>query len=91
MVKIRLKRIGKKKSAFYRVVVADVRINRDGAYKELIGTYDPINGETKINEELAMKWLGYGAQPTDTVRNILSKKGIMAKFHESKKSNKQSK
>ncbi|QHX35850.1 30S ribosomal protein S16 [Spiroplasma sp. TIUS-1] len=84
MVKLRLRRAGKKRAAFFRIVATDSRVQRDGIYIDLIGTYNPINGETKINEEIALKWLADGAQPTDTVRDILSKHGIMKKFHDSK-------
>ena len=85
-VKMRLKRMGAKKAPFYRVVVADSRSPRDGKFIELIGTYNPLvtPAEIKINEELALEWLSKGAIPTDTVKNILSKAGIMAKYHNSK-------
>jgi len=85
-VKMRLKRMGAKKAPFYRVVVADSRSPRDGKFIELIGTYNPLvtPAEIKINEELALEWLNKGAIPTDTVKNILSKAGIMAKYHNSK-------
>ncbi|QBQ07536.1 30S ribosomal protein S16 [Spiroplasma gladiatoris] len=84
MVKIRLKRAGKKRAAFYRIVAADARVKRDGAYIELVGTYDPINGEVNLKKEVALKWLQQGAQPTDTVRNILSKEGVMKDLHDAK-------
>ena len=85
-VKMRLKRMGAKKAPCYRVVVADSRSPRDGKFIELIGTYNPLvtPAEIKINEELALDWLNKGAIPTDTVKNILSKAGIMAKYHNSK-------
>ena len=85
-VKIRVKRMGSKKSPFYRVVVADSRSPRDGRFIETIGTYNPLlnPAEVSINEELALQWLANGAQPSDTVRNLLSQQGIMKKFHESK-------
>jgi small subunit ribosomal protein S16 len=84
-VKLRLKRIGAKKRPFYRVIVSDSREKRDGNFIELIGTYSPLNeGKYNINEELALKWLKTGAQPTDTVKNIFSEVGIMKKFHEEK-------
>lgn len=85
-VKLRLKRMGSKKRPFYRIVVSDSRNQRDGKFIELIGTYDPIkdNADVKIDEEKAIKWLNNGAIPTDTVRDILSKNGIMKKFHEMK-------
>ena len=85
-VKMRLKRMGAKKAPFYRVVVADSRSPRDGKFIELIGTYNPLTtpAEIKINEELALEWLAKGAIPTDTVKNVLSKAGIMKKYHESK-------
>lgn len=82
-VKIRLKRMGAKKSPFYRVVVADSRSPRDGRFIDQIGTYNPLvtPAEIKINEELAIKWLNNGAIPTDTVKNLFSKAGIMEKYH----------
>jgi len=82
-VKIRLKRMGAKKNPFYRIVVADSRSPRDGRFIETIGTYNPVAepAEIKINEELALKWLQNGAKPSDTVRNLLSKQGILEKFH----------
>ena len=85
-VKIRLKRMGAKKAPFYRVVVAVSRSPRDGKFIENIGTYNPLvtPAEIKINEELALAWLKKGAIPTDTVKNLLSKTGIMKKFHEQK-------
>ena len=85
-VKMRLKRMGAKKAPFYRVVVADSRSPRDGKFIELIGTYNPLvtPAEVNLNEELALDWLAKGAIPTDTVKNILSKAGIMKKFHETK-------
>ena len=83
-VKIRLKRMGAKKAPFYRIVVADSRSPRDGKAIEELGTYNPLNGEIKVDEEKTLVRLSTGAQPTDTVRNILSKAGIMKKFHEQK-------
>ena len=84
-VKLRLTRMGAKKRPSYRIVASDSRQKRDGEYLELVGTYDPIANETKINESVALKWLNNGAQPSDTVRNLLSKEGIMKKFAEEKK------
>ncbi len=86
MVKIRLKRMGAKKQAFYRIVVADVNAKRDGKAIAELGFYDAVKSPAvvKIDEELALKWLSEGAQPTDTVRNLFSNEGIMTKFHESK-------
>ncbi len=86
-VKIRLKRMGAKKKPFYRVVAADSRSPRDGRFIENIGTYNPLNGEINIKEEIAMKWLNNGAIPTDTAKNVLSKAGIMTKFHNEKRGN----
>ena len=82
-VKIRLKRMGAKKRPFYRVIVADSRIPRDGRFIETLGTYNPLTdpAEISIKEEETLSWLSKGAQPTDTVKNILSKAGIMEKFH----------
>ena len=84
-VKLRLTRLGAKKRPTYRIVATDSRRSRDGEYLELIGTYAPIDdSKVRIDEELAMKWLNRGAIPTDTVRNLFSKAGIMKKFAESK-------
>ena len=85
-VKIRLKRMGSKKSPFYRIVVADSRSPRDGRFIETVGTYNPLVEENQVTlkEERVLEWLSKGAQPSDTVRNILSKEGVMKKFHESK-------
>ena len=85
-VKIRLKRMGSKKRPFYRVVVADSRSPRDGRFIETVGTYNPLvePAEVKLNEDSIMAWLNNGAQPSDTVKNLLSNAGIMKKFHEAK-------
>ncbi|RHW36429.1 30S ribosomal protein S16 [Neobacillus notoginsengisoli] len=85
-VKIRLKRMGAKKSPFYRIVVADSRSPRDGRFIESVGTYNPVTAPATvdINEELVLKWLQNGAKPSDTVRNLFSKAGIMEKFHNAK-------
>ncbi|MBZ1506251.1 30S ribosomal protein S16 [Leuconostoc mesenteroides] len=85
-VKIRLKRMGAKKRPFYRVVIADSRSPRDGRFIETVGTYNPISqpAEIKLDEEKILSWLGNGAQPSDTVRNLLSNAGILAKYNESK-------
>lgn len=85
-VKLRLKRMGKKKAPFYRIVAADSRSPRDGRFIETIGTYNPttVPAEVTLDAELAMKWLNNGAQPSDTVRNILSKQGIMKRYHDEK-------
>lgn len=78
MVKIRLKRMGKKRHPIYRIVVADARSPRDGRFIEEIGTYDPNKepSEFKVDEEKAKKWLSNGAQPTDTVARIFKNVGI---------------
>lgn len=85
-VKLRLKRMGAKKRPFYRIVAADSRSPRDGRFIEIVGTYNPIMdpAEIKVNEEIALKWLNNGAIPTDTVRDLFRKQGIMEKFHNSK-------
>ena len=77
-VKIRLKRMGAKKSPFYRIVVADERAPRDGRFIEEIGTYDPNTDPStfKVNEELAKKWLQNGAQPTEQVAKLFKVAGI---------------
>ena len=89
-VKLRLKRGGSKQKPFYRIVAADARSPRDGRFIDTVGTYNPIpaNYEVTIDEEKALYWLSQGAQPTDTVRSLLSQKGIMAKYAESKKEGK---
>jgi len=85
-VRIRLKRIGAKKAPFYRLVVADSRSPRDGRIIEEIGTYNPLTvpAQVNIDEEKALQWLQTGAKPSDTVRNLLSKAGILKKAHELK-------
>ncbi len=87
-VKIRLKRMGAKQNPFYRIVVADSRYPRDGRFIENIGYYNPSTkpAEVKIDSEAALKWLSNGAQPSDTVRNLLSEAGVLKAFHESKNS-----
>ena len=79
MVKIRLKRMGMKKAPSYRVVVADSRYPRDGRFIDEIGYYNPMTNpaEVKIDAEKAQKWIKNGAQPTDTVRALLKKSGII--------------
>ncbi len=88
MVRIRLRRVGAKNKPIYRVVVADARAPRDGAFIEVIGYYNPLtNPETVfIDEEKALKWLKCGAQPSDTVLSLLTKLGIMSKFSSAKAS-----
>ena len=78
--------MGSKGKPYYRVVAADSRSPRDGRIIETVGNYNPTTNpaEVHIDAELAMKWLRNGAQPTDTVRSILSKEGIMKRFHEEK-------
>lgn len=85
-VKIRLTRMGSKKKPFYRINVADSRSPRDGRFIETVGTYNPLVEENQITvkEDRVLEWLANGAQPSDTVRNILSKAGVMKKFHEQK-------
>lgn len=87
-VRIRLKRMGQKKAPFYRVVVSDSRSPRDGRFIEEIGTYNPVTQPAQVNidEEKAIKWLQNGAQPSDTVRNLFSKQGILSKVHNLKHS-----
>ena len=78
-VKIRLKRLGAKKAPFYRVIVADSRSPRDGRFIEEIGYYNPLTNpvEVKIDADKAKKWLNNGAQPTETVKALLKKSGIV--------------
>jgi small subunit ribosomal protein S16 len=86
MVKLRLTRMGSHKRPFYRIVAATGTAPRDGRFIEIVGTYNPLAEPALVNidEEKVMKWLLNGAQPTDTVRSLLSKEGIMTKLHEAK-------
>lgn len=79
MVKIRLKRMGAKKSPFYRIVVADSRYPRDGRFIAEIGTYNPVANptEVKVDAEAVKTWIANGAQPTDTVKALLKKEGVL--------------
>ena len=79
MVKIRLKRMGMKKKPFYRVVVADERASRDGRFIDELGYYNPVSNpvELKIDAEKVQQWIKNGAQPTDTVRGLLKKGGLL--------------
>ena len=79
MVKIRLRRMGAKKTPFYRIVVADSRYPRDGRFIEEIGTYNPLSepAVVNVNADRAQEWIKNGAQPTDTVRGILKKAGVL--------------
>lgn len=87
MLKIRLTRLGAKKSPFYRVVVADARAPREGRPVDTIGQYDATKtpAVVAIDEEKALAWLAQGAQPTDTVRSLFKQQGIMQKFADAKK------
>lgn len=78
-VKIRLRRMGAKKNPFYRIVVADSRYPRDGRFIEEIGTYDPLKtpADVKIDADKAKQWIANGAQPTDTVKDILKNSGVI--------------
>ena len=83
-VKIRLTRMGSKKKPYYRINVADSRSPRDGRFIETVGTYNPLVEENQVTlkEDRVLAWLADGAQPSD--RNILSKEGVLKKFHDSK-------
>jgi small subunit ribosomal protein S16 len=85
-LKIRMRRMGRKRNAFYRLVVADSTEPRDGRFIEELGYYNPTTepATVKIDEEKALKWLKDGAIPSDTVKSLLKKEGIMAKFYEQK-------
>lgn len=88
MVKIRLRRVGRKKAPTYRIVVADSQSPRDGKFIEIIGQYTPREkagqGGLQVNEERANYWLGVGAQPTDTARSLLRKAGVLKRRHETR-------
>ncbi len=88
MVKLRLQRFGTTKRPFYRVVAADSRKKRDGRYLEIVGVYDPTKEPAfvEIDAEKVKKWLHSGAQPTDTVKSLFTKAGIMKQYLEEKKS-----
>jgi len=85
-VKIRLQRHGRKKRPFYRIVAADCRSARNGAFIERLGHYNPLTdpAEIIVHSDKALKWLRNGAQPTDTAKNLLSKVGVWKRFHDEK-------
>jgi small subunit ribosomal protein S16 len=86
VVKIRLRRVGRKKAPMYRIVVADSKSPRDGKFIEIVGQYQPRTGEQALNLDAARvnHWLDVGAQPTDTVRSLLRKAGLLKQRHESR-------
>ncbi len=86
MVKLRLRRMGANDQPFYRIIAVDSRQSRDGKYIECVGWYDPKPNPSKINIETdrAIYWLSVGAQPSDTVRSLLRKAGVLQIWHESK-------
>ncbi len=86
MVKLRLKRLGKKNSPFYRIVAIPARTKREGKTLEDLGHYDPIKKELKLDKERAEYWLNSGAQPTDTVKRLLIKEGVIKEDKSEKKS-----
>jgi len=81
-VKLRLRRMGKKRQPYYKLVAADSRSPRDGKYLDAVGVYNPMTQPHKLEiiEEKAIEWLRKGAQPTDTVKSLLSQKGILLKY-----------
>ena len=85
-VKIRMRRMGSKRKPFYRIVVADSRMPRDGRFIEEVGYYNPLTNpdEVKLEEDNIFEWLEKGAQPSDTVRSLLSKAGLMTRYHDAK-------
>ncbi|MFA5007186.1 MAG: 30S ribosomal protein S16 [Candidatus Izemoplasmatales bacterium] len=87
MVKIRLQRFGTTKKPFYRIVAAEASQKRDGRFLEIVGVYDPTKEpiHLDIKKDAVMKWLQNGAQPTDTVKNLLTRQGIIAAYTDSKK------
>lgn len=88
---IRLTRMGRRKRPFYRVVVADSRMPRDGRFLDIVGTYDPLiePPSIKIDEGKALYWLSRGVQVSDTVRDLLRKSGVLKKFEEAKRAPKE--
>ncbi len=85
-VKIRMRRMGSKRKPFYRIVVADSRMPRDGRFIEEVGYYNPLTNpdEVKLEEDKIFEWIEKGAQPSDTVRSLLSKAGLMTRYHDAK-------
>ena len=85
-VKIRMRRMGSKRKPFYRIVVADSRMPRYGRFIEEVGYYNPLTNpdEVKLEEDKIFEWLEKGAQPSDTVRSLLSKAGLMTRYHDAK-------
>ncbi|QZA33474.1 30S ribosomal protein S16 [Hydrogenibacillus sp. N12] len=90
MVKIRLRRLGAKKRPFYRIVVADARSPRDGRFIEEIGYYNPLTdpADVKVDVERAVYWLKNGAQPTETVRSLFRRTGVLKAFYEARRAEK---
>lgn len=86
MLRIRLTRVGRRNSPYWRVVVAEQARARDGRVVEILGQYQPLYNPpiVKVDEDRALYWLQHGAQPTETVRSVLRKLGVMRKFHEAK-------
>jgi small subunit ribosomal protein S16 len=78
-VKLRLQRFGSNKKPFYRVVASESSKPRDGKFLEIVGTYDPLIGQVKIDQEKAQKWIDNGAQPTDTVKSLFKKYNVLNK------------
>ncbi|RJX24314.1 MAG: 30S ribosomal protein S16 [Acholeplasma sp.] len=76
-VKIRLQRFGSNKKPFYRVVASESNRSRDGKFLEIVGTYDPLQGLVNIDKDKVQKWMGNGAQPTDTVKSLLKKYSVL--------------
>lgn len=86
MVRLRLRRMGAKKAPFYRVVAADASSPRDGRFIEVLGHYNPTKNPQiiELKEDRVMYWLGVGAQPSETVRSLFRKKGLLQKAHEAR-------
>lgn len=88
MVKLRLQRFGAAKKPYYRIVAADSLVKRNGRFLEIVGSYDPINKskdeQVKLDTEKILNWLKVGAQPTDTVRSLLRRAGVLKQFADSK-------
>lgn len=91
MVKIRLLRMGRNKTPYYRIVAVDSKSKANGAYIELLGQYEPLNGVISLKNDKIKKWLNEGAQPTDTVKSFLVKEGIWSTFKNEKIKSKKSK
>jgi small subunit ribosomal protein S16 len=78
-VKLRLQRFGAHKTPYYRIVASESNRSRDGKFLDILGTYEPLQGKVSVDAEKVQKWIGYGAQPTDTVKSLFKKYSVLSK------------